>query len=495
MTLKSAVLRNGFNPALPLPLRRPAFLDILGISSFRYLWLGNGMSYMGEKVMAMAVAWLVLEMTGSNLWVGIVNGVPALAVIIFSVIAGVLADRVDRRALVRRARLGMVGLTFLAGALVTTGFIELWQLIAIVVLAMSINAVDMPSSRTLVYDVVAGKGDLLSATSLNTIARNLGFIVGPMVVGLLIGNIGVDAALFFLVGVYLLAFLAMYGVKASSQHADGTKSLGASDVLKEMREGFAYIRRTPRVAWVVAMAFTLPLAGVFFGMMPVYAKDVLGVGPQGLGMMMAAFGIGAVISAAMMSAYGDIRRKGLAIASTGVIFALGMVVMAVSDSFHLTLAAVFLAGMSGGFWMTMTNTMVQLVVSDEMRGRVVSIFMVGVQMMSLGWLIGGVMATVFGNAGALLIAAVVFAGFGVFAYVESGEPFDKAGGYAIQDTDFAPVERLAGCYLNVVGFPLCEVTRLFTAVGADVPLRSDWRAPQRCPGDCPVRVPSEVAVA
>ncbi len=80
------------------------------------------------------------------------------------------------------------------------------------------------------------------------------------------------------------------------------------------------------------------------------------------------------------------------------------------------------------------------------------------------------------------------------AYIESGEPFDKAGGYAIQDREFAPVSALSGCYLNVVGFPLCEVMRLMSEVGVDVRLRPEWRAPERCPSDCPVRVVSEVGV-
>ena len=80
------------------------------------------------------------------------------------------------------------------------------------------------------------------------------------------------------------------------------------------------------------------------------------------------------------------------------------------------------------------------------------------------------------------------------AYIESGEPFDKAGGYAIQDREFAPVSGLRGCYLNVVGFPLCEVMRLMSEVGVDVRLRPEWRAPKRCPSDCPVRVVREVAV-
>jgi MAF protein len=81
------------------------------------------------------------------------------------------------------------------------------------------------------------------------------------------------------------------------------------------------------------------------------------------------------------------------------------------------------------------------------------------------------------------------------AYIASGEPFDKAGGYAIQDPGFAPAERLDGCYLNVVGFPICEVTRLLEEVGTKVSLRDDWSAPERCPINCPVRLPSEAVVA
>ena len=81
------------------------------------------------------------------------------------------------------------------------------------------------------------------------------------------------------------------------------------------------------------------------------------------------------------------------------------------------------------------------------------------------------------------------------AYIESGEPFDKAGGYAIQDVGFAPVSRFSGCYLNVVGFPLCEVLRLMSEVGVDIRLKQEWRAPERCPSECPVRVANEVAVA
>ncbi len=403
--------------------RRPAVLQILGISSFRFLWLGNGISYMGEKGLDVAVAWLVLEMTGSQMWMGIIKGVPALSIVFFSIVGGVLADRNDKRVLLMRARLGLACLVFAAAVLVSVGRIELWHLVLVVMLFIGTNTIDIMNSRTLVFEVV-GKGSLLSATSLNSIARNLGTIAGPFLVGIVIARFSVDAALYVICGVYLVAFATLLKVRvgsfASSNRAK-TQGAGSAHPIMELVEGFAYIRRTPQAAWLIAIAATLPFAGVYFGMMPVYARDVLMVGSEGLGMMMAMFGVGAVISSAAVSVRGNLPKKGLLMVVTGVLFGAGMLALAFSPSYPLTLASIVFTGAAGVFWMNTTNTLIQTSAVQEMRGRVVSIFMMGVQMMSLGWLIGGVLAVAFGNAGALVVSAAMFSGFGLFAYARSRE--------------------------------------------------------------------------
>jgi MFS family permease len=137
---------------------------------------------MGEKTLSMVITWPVLEMTGSNLWVGIINGIPAISMALFAILGSVMADRSDRRMLVMKARLALAGLTFLAGALVTSGVIELWHMMAIALLVGSANAIDLPTARTLVFDVI-GRRNLLSANSMNSMARNLGYIAGPTLVG------------------------------------------------------------------------------------------------------------------------------------------------------------------------------------------------------------------------------------------------------------------------------------------------------------------------
>jgi MFS family permease len=261
--LHHSTINNQATSPASAPVQRPAFLEILGLRSFRYLWLGNGLSDMGEKTLSMVIAWLVLEMTDSTLWVGIVNSIPAISVVLFAVLGGILADRTDRRILVMRTRLILAGLTFLAGALVTSGAIELWHMMAIVLLVGCANTIDLPTARTLIFDVI-GKANLLSANSMNSMARNLGFIVGPMVVGAMIGHWTVDAALYLLSGTYLIAFLAMLRVRTSPQSQRDEKP----HVLIDLMAGIGYIRETPTVGWLIVLAFTLPFAGVFFGSSP-----------------------------------------------------------------------------------------------------------------------------------------------------------------------------------------------------------------------------------
>jgi MFS family permease len=396
--------------------QKPTFLEVLSTRSFHYLWLGNGLSDMGDKTLSMVIAWLVLEMTDSKLWVGIINGIPAISMVLFAIMGSVMADRSDRRVMVMKARLTLASLTFLAGALVTSGVIELWHMVAIALLAGAVNAIDLPTARTLVFDVV-GRKNLLSANSMNSMARSLGYITGPTAVGAIIGNWTIDAALYLLSTVYLIAFLVMLKVRTSHRPPNTQKA----HVLVDLMEGIAYIRRTPPVAWLIALTFTLPFSGVFFGMLPVYARDVLQVVPQGLGTLMAAFGAGALVSSASLALRGRLQHQALIMTLSGVGFAGGMLALAFSRSFPLTLVSVFFTGVLGLYWVNTASTMMQATAAEEMRGRIMGIFMIGTQLMSLGWLIGGVLATLFGNAGSLVISAVITSSFGVFVYIRSKE--------------------------------------------------------------------------
>ena len=401
-------------PGVVLPKQRPVFLDILSIDSFRYLWMSNGLSFMGMRVRDMITAWLVLEMTGSGLWVGLVNGLPAISIIVFSLLGGVMADRTDRRVLLLWSRLALASLTFMSAFLVMTGMIQLWHLTIIVILAVGVNAQDMSVSRIFLMDIV-GKDRLLSATSLTSVLMDIGIIVGPFVAGVITADLGTDAALFLLGGVYLVAFASVLFIKNTSNTNDKKQTR----VLKDLLEGLSYIRRTPQVAWLVSLSATVPMAGVFFFTMSIYAQDVLQVGSQGLGIIIATYGAGALVGSLYMTARDKINHKSLVVLLSALVYAGGMAVFALSGEMYISLAAAFFVGVSSTFWKNTTSTMVQTSTADDMRGRVMSVFGMGVQMLALGWLLGGILATLIGNQGTLLIASALMAGLNLFVYLKT----------------------------------------------------------------------------
>lgn len=398
------------------PIRRPMFLETLSNGTFFGLWLSNGFAYMGMRVRDMAIAWLVLDMTDSSLWVGVVNGVPTISVVVMSLLGGVLADRIDRRLLLLWSRFSLGVLMYLTGFLISSGSVELWHLIAIAFVAVGVIGADMPIGRTMVLDIV-GKDRLVNATSLSSLIMDVGGIVGPAIAGAIINNMGVDAVLYVLSVTYMAAFLALLATTSKS----AIKKDNDSRVLHDLMEGFAYIRRTPKVAFIVALAATVPLAGVFFSMVPVYARDVLQIGAGGFGTLMAAYGLGALASSVILTIGGEIGRKSIVVILSALVYAAGMIGFAFSGSYEMAIVAVFITGMASTYWKNTTITMLQISVADAIRGRVMSVFGIGVQMLALGWLIGGVLATLVGPQTTLIIAGVLIAMLNGSVYVASKE--------------------------------------------------------------------------
>ena len=399
---------------IALPAQKPAFLDILSIRPFRILWFSNGLTFMGIRIQDMAVAWLVLEMTGSKLWVGIVNGLPALAIILFSLMGGVLADRSDKRSLLSWSRMTLAGLMFLMAFLITTGAIGIWQLMVIVFVAAGVYGADMPISRTLIFDYV-GRERLLSAISLNSIIMDVGAIAGPWVAGMLIADVGVDAALYLLGAAYLTAFAVLAFRRSSATPSNHARR----QVIGDLVEGFRYLRRTPSVAWLVSLGATVPLAGVFFSMMPIYARDVLNAGAGGLGMLIAAYGVGALVASITMTMQGKINRVGRVVVWSATLYGAGMLAFGFAQDFEMAVASVFVLGVASTYWKNATGSIVQTSVAEEMRGRVMSVFGMGAQMLALGWLIGGALSTVIGNQATLVIAGGLMAAFNIYVYTRA----------------------------------------------------------------------------
>jgi MFS family permease len=402
--------------------RRPQLLNLLSIPGFLQLCVSNGLAHsFGQRMQGIAVAWVVLEMTGSKFWLGVINGVPTISIVLFSLIGGVIADSREARRVLLATRVALAVTAVLAALLVSSGQVQLSHLLVYVLLIVGIAAIDMPVSRTLMHEVV-GSARLLGAGAAQSVFMNMVNIAAPLGIGVLIGVAGSSAAFWVLGAGYSVAALLVLNGGPSSQ----AREARGSNPFEDVAAGLSYIRRTPAVAALVGLGFLVPVAGVYFAMVPVIARETLNTGPGGLGVLVASFSVGSLLGSVYLAVNGAMRRRGLSLTLLGVVFGCGMMGFALSNSIELSCAISFVMGVSAGFWQNMLSAMVQLVAAPEMRGRVVSVFTMAFQLMGIGWLAAGTLASAFGNEVTLLVAGATFSvlSIGVFAVSKETRDID-----------------------------------------------------------------------
>ena len=389
-----------------LASRAPGLADLLSVPGILSLSISNGLVQgFGQRMQGIVVAWLVLEMTGSKFWLGVVNGVPALSVLLFSLLGGVVADTCNARRVMVVSRSALAVTALIAGVIVTIGLASPAYLLVYVLLVVAIAAIDMPVARTYVYGVVGGPR-LLAANAVQSVFLNAISIVVAVSAGLLIGLGGPEAAFLLLAAGYALAVALLLSTGADPQ----AQAQRAANPLADVIAGLAYVRRTPAVAALLALAFLVPVAGVYFAMVPVFARDVLAVGAGGLGVLVASFAVGGLAGSLYLAAGRGFRRPGLALTVLGAAFGVGMMAFALSQSFLLSCAISLLMGLLAAFWQNLLGVLLQVVAAPEMRGRVTSVFTMGFQLVGLGWLAGGFAGSVAGVEAVVFAAGVVFSG-------------------------------------------------------------------------------------
>ena len=197
---------------LPLHLPNLAAVDTLRIAAFRHLWGSHGLANLANQMRFLVIAWLVLDMTDSQLWVGLANGLPAIAVAAFSLGGGVLVDRISPKAVLFRVRLTMAIASLLTAFLVSAGMIQLWHILLLTLLMGGVNAIEIVAARVCLSAVVS-KEQLLNALSLTTMVRNLAVILGPSLAGILLARGGPASALWLLTAVFVLTVFALWKLK------------------------------------------------------------------------------------------------------------------------------------------------------------------------------------------------------------------------------------------------------------------------------------------
>ena len=376
---------------------------------FRLLWAGRIVSALGAQMQIVAVGWHVYDITGSPFSLGLIGVFRAGAAILFSLAGGALADAVDRRRLLLITQ-PVLMLTALGLAVTTmAGVISVPLIYTFVFISAAAQALDNPARQAIVPGLVP-REHLVNAFAWDVTGTQMASLVGPAVGGFAIARFGVGETYFLHALSYLAIVAALLLMR--TRVAPGGRRPGLAAVV----EGLRFVRRHEIALPVMLLDFFAMFFGSAVALLPVYAKDILHVGPQGLGWLFAAQAIGGAAGAVAMTAIGSVRRPGTPLLLSVLAFGLCSAAFGLSRSFWLSMALLAGTGAADTVSMVMRRSIIQLSTPDALRGRVTSANMIFVLSgPQLGQLESGIVATlgsptlsvVTGGAGAMLAAIVI----------------------------------------------------------------------------------------
>lgn len=390
-----------------------AMFRALSHRNFRVFWIGAFLSNIGTWMQAVAQGWLMLQLTNSALWLGIDAFMATSPGFLLTLAGGVFADLVDRRRLLLYTQV-VAGLAAVALAtLVWTNAVNKWMILGFSFVTGCCMAIAGPSYQAMTFDLV-GREDLANAIALNSSQFQLSRVVGPVFAGLGFKFFGLIGC-FYLNGLSFVAVvvaLRMVHFEEATKYVHSVKDRRA--LWRDLVDGLRYVRNRPRVSSLLAMSAITSLFGApYITLIPVFARDIFHLGATGLAWMMGVAGAGAFCGALFLAYLGDFKRKGWSV--IGGAFGFGVFLIAFAQTTHLWLSLAFLFGV--GFTVVtsvaVTNTLLQQLVTDEMRGRVMSMFILSfIGAMPIGNLLAGVVSHSYGAPFAL-----AGGGVGIIIYV------------------------------------------------------------------------------
>jgi MFS family permease len=381
--------------------------------NFRLFFGGQTISLIGTWMTRIATAWLVYRLTHSALLLGTVSFAGQIPTFLFAPFAGVWVDRLNRRkVLVWTQSLAMMQSLALA-ALTFSGHITIHWILALSVTQGLINAFDMPGRQSFMVQMVGDRADLSNAIAINSSMVNLSRLIGPSLAGLVIAASN-EGWCFLIDGISYIAVIASLLMMRVNVPA---VRRGATSMFTEMKEGWSYVSGFLPIRTILMLFAVVSLMGMpYVVLMPIFAAQVLHGGPHTLGFLMGAMGVGALISALSLAARRNVRGLIRMIPIAAAVFGLGLIGFGLSHVFWLSIFMVFVAGMGMMQGMAASNTIIQTLVSEDKRGRVMSYYtMAFMGMAPFGSLLAGTLAhavgapwTVIGNGSVVVLGAIWF---------------------------------------------------------------------------------------
>lgn len=372
--------------------------------SFKYLWLSTLFTSGGNWIQQITVGWLAYELSQSALQVGLVTGLRTLPFLAGPVI-GVVVDRMDRRRLLLWLQAFLAAASLGFAILILLDVHRLWHLYVfsgVMGIAWSFNG---PVRQTLVANSVPLEG-LMNAVALNSMAFNINRVLGPAVGGALIALFG-PGLNFLLQALFYIGVFVMIVPYRPLYPSDLSRNRSMS-LVSNLAEGVRYAvnERTIRAVLLVAAIPTLTLNSWVMTLLPVYAPEVLNVGPAGLGLLMTAAGVGGFIGALVVAASGDFRRKGLVVIASTVMTGLGIIVLSQVGALWMAMVLLVATNLFQMVIMTTNNTVIQMLTPDEMRGRVQGVYNIEFGLMPLGGMLAGALAEWLGVPAAFVVGSL-----------------------------------------------------------------------------------------
>jgi MFS family permease len=391
---------------------RTGMFRALSHRNFRLFWTGAFLSNCGTWMQAVAQGWLVLQLTNSAFWLGLDAFMATIPGFFLTLLGGVFADLVDRRRLLIYTQV-VAGVAALGLAtLVWTGMVNRWMVLGFSFVTGCCMALASPSYLAMTFDLV-GREDLANAVALNSSQFQLSRVVGPALAG-------VGFSLFGLAGCFYVNGLSFAAVVISLSMVRfenvGVPAHSVSDrraLWKDLMEGLRYVSNRPRVSSLLMISSVNSFFGApYFSMIPIYARDIFHLGATGLASLMGTAGAGAFCGAALLTMLGDFRRKGWFVLGGSLFFGAFLTAFALSTHLHLTYVFLFCLGFAIVTSVAVTNTLLQKLVTDEMRGRVMSMFILSfIGTMPIGNIIAGSASHRFGAPRTLAVGGVIISLF------------------------------------------------------------------------------------
>jgi predicted MFS family arabinose efflux permease len=373
---------------------------------FRLLWFGAFASTTGTFMQTLAQGWLVYTMTGSALLLGVDGFLATGPMLLFSLFGGVIADRIERRKIMLLSQVMQMSFAFILTGLIYFHTVKVWHIFILSFLTGSAQSISGPAYASLL-PLLVKRDDMSNAVAMNSMQFNLARVIGPALGGVVFGIWGATAC-FGINGLSFVAvIIALLIIKMPPLHENAT----STSMMAQMKEGFAFVASKRSLLLLTFLAFAGTFLGMpLFTMMPVVAKSIFNLGPQGLSLLQADYGIGSVVGALFVAGSSYAAKKGRLALALQLVFACTLIAFGISRHLAASLVIAFLAGSAIVGVISLYSSLVQLSTSDAMRGRVMSIFMLAFRGgMPLGNLLAGFVAQRWSISTALEVNGIALA--------------------------------------------------------------------------------------